>query len=256
MPINPVHLALTERRRGADRGGLRQRRDRDELPGGGLGSASQHDRDAGGRPGTCSATAWSSCRTAACSSTAATCSTTRFTASRATPSSIRPRALHRRAEHGARPLVPDVDGARRRPRHDILRIERDGRHEHGGRDLHRRVRMEPPSIAAGWTPPLYPRMHLMPDGSVFYSGSGRGSRIFNPATHDVVGGRRHHELRRHAHIRHVGAAAADAGERLRAARHDLRRRQPGNGDHRDHRSVRAHAALAVRAADVAGRGSR
>ncbi len=35
---------------------------------------------------------------------------------------------------------------------------------------------------AGWTPPLYPRMHLLPNGSVFYSGSGRGSRIFNPST--------------------------------------------------------------------------
>ena len=37
----------------------------------------------------------------------------------------------------------------------------------------------PPS-AAGWTPPLYPRMHLLPtDGNVLYSGSGTGSRIFN-----------------------------------------------------------------------------
>jgi len=36
---------------------------------------------------------------------------------------------------------------------------------------------------AGWTPPLYPRMHLMPDGRVFYSGSGTGSRIFDPSTH-------------------------------------------------------------------------
>jgi hypothetical protein len=36
--------------------------------------------------------------------------------------------------------------------------------------------------AAGWTPPLYPRMHLLTDGRVLYSGSGRGSRIFNPAT--------------------------------------------------------------------------
>src|SRR2546425_2306486 len=33
--------------------------------------------------------------------------------------------------------------------------------------------------AAGWTPPLYPRMHLLPNGNVFYSGSGPGSRIFN-----------------------------------------------------------------------------
>ena len=36
--------------------------------------------------------------------------------------------------------------------------------------------------AAGWTPPLYPRMHLLPDGTVLYSGSGTGSRIFNPST--------------------------------------------------------------------------
>jgi hypothetical protein len=40
-----------------------------------------------------------------------------------------------------------------------------------------------PEYAAGWTPPLYPRMHLISDGRVFYSGSGRGSRIFNPTTH-------------------------------------------------------------------------
>ena len=36
--------------------------------------------------------------------------------------------------------------------------------------------------AAGWTPPLYPRMHLLPNGTVLYSGSGTGSRIFNPST--------------------------------------------------------------------------
>lgn len=37
-------------------------------------------------------------------------------------------------------------------------------------------------FAAGWTPPLYPRMHLNTDGRVFYAGSGRGSRFFNPTT--------------------------------------------------------------------------
>ena len=37
-------------------------------------------------------------------------------------------------------------------------------------------------FAAGWTPPLYPRMHLLPNGNVFYSGSGTGSRTFNPST--------------------------------------------------------------------------
>jgi Domain of unknown function (DUF1929)/PKD domain len=37
-------------------------------------------------------------------------------------------------------------------------------------------------FAAGWTPPLYPRMHLSTDGRVFYSGSTRSSRFFNPST--------------------------------------------------------------------------
>jgi chitodextrinase len=40
---------------------------------------------------------------------------------------------------------------------------------------------------AGWTPPLYPRMHLLPDGTVFYSGSGTGSRKFNPGTKTWTG---------------------------------------------------------------------
>jgi hypothetical protein len=43
------------------------------------------------------------------------------------------------------------------------------------------------AFPAGWTPPLYPRMHLLPDGRVFYSGSGTGSRLFNPATHAWTG---------------------------------------------------------------------
>src|SRR5204863_2462445 len=40
---------------------------------------------------------------------------------------------------------------------------------------------------SGWTPPLYPRMNLLPDGTVLYSGSGAGSRIFNPSTHAWTG---------------------------------------------------------------------
>ena len=39
-----------------------------------------------------------------------------------------------------------------------------------------------PEYPAGWTPPLYPRMHLSTDGRVFYAGSGRESRFFNPVT--------------------------------------------------------------------------
>lgn len=37
-------------------------------------------------------------------------------------------------------------------------------------------------FTAPWTPPLYPRLHLLPNGTVFYSGSTTGSNIFNPAT--------------------------------------------------------------------------
>ena len=39
------------------------------------------------------------------------------------------------------------------------------------------------AFAAPWTPPLYPRMHVLPNGNVFYSGATTGSSLFNPATH-------------------------------------------------------------------------
>jgi hypothetical protein len=35
-------------------------------------------------------------------------------------------------------------------------------------------------IGSPFTPPLYPRMHLLPDGKVFYSGSTAQSRLFDP----------------------------------------------------------------------------
>src|ERR1700730_7088867 len=38
-----------------------------------------------------------------------------------------------------------------------------------------------PAVAAPWTPPLYPRLHLLPNGNVFYSGSTTTSSIFNPS---------------------------------------------------------------------------
>ena len=40
-----------------------------------------------------------------------------------------------------------------------------------------------PAYNAGWTPPLYPRMHLLPDGNVVYTGSGTQTRVFNTTTH-------------------------------------------------------------------------
>ena len=39
-----------------------------------------------------------------------------------------------------------------------------------------------PEYEAPWTPPLYPRMHLLPNGTVFYSGETNSSNIFNPVT--------------------------------------------------------------------------
>src|SRR5215831_1857717 len=39
-----------------------------------------------------------------------------------------------------------------------------------------------PEFTAPWTPPLYPRLHLLPNGTVFYSGSGTSSNIFDPGT--------------------------------------------------------------------------
>ncbi|MEO5753245.1 MAG: galactose oxidase-like domain-containing protein [Chthoniobacterales bacterium] len=35
---------------------------------------------------------------------------------------------------------------------------------------------------AQWTPPLYPRMHLLPNGNVFYDGPNPDAAIFNPTT--------------------------------------------------------------------------
>jgi hypothetical protein len=38
-----------------------------------------------------------------------------------------------------------------------------------------------PEFAAPWTPPLYPRMHLLPNGNLFYSGNTAHSAFFNPS---------------------------------------------------------------------------
>jgi hypothetical protein len=37
-------------------------------------------------------------------------------------------------------------------------------------------------VTAPWTPPLYPRLHLLPNGKVFYSGPTTQSRTFDPST--------------------------------------------------------------------------
>jgi hypothetical protein len=40
-----------------------------------------------------------------------------------------------------------------------------------------------PEYAANWTPPLYLRMHLLPSGKFFFSGSTTNSRLFDPSAH-------------------------------------------------------------------------
>ena len=37
-------------------------------------------------------------------------------------------------------------------------------------------------ITSGFTPPLYPRMHVLPNGKVFYSGPGPNSALFDPSS--------------------------------------------------------------------------
>jgi hypothetical protein len=37
-------------------------------------------------------------------------------------------------------------------------------------------------ITASWTPDLYPRLHLLPNGKVFYSGAQTTSKLFDPST--------------------------------------------------------------------------
>jgi hypothetical protein len=43
-------------------------------------------------------------------------------------------------------------------------------------------------VDAGWTPPSYPRMHVLPDGTVFYSGSSPTSRVFDPSQFPATSG--------------------------------------------------------------------
>ncbi len=37
-------------------------------------------------------------------------------------------------------------------------------------------------VPSAWTPPTYPRMHLLPNGNVFYSGPDPNSHLYNPTT--------------------------------------------------------------------------
>ena len=61
-------------------------------------------------------------------------------------------------------------------------LDGERRHQHHGRNLYRWIGLEP-QYFAGWTPPLYPRMHLLPNGKVFYSGQGTTFGALQPGEH-------------------------------------------------------------------------
>ena len=77
--------------------------------------------------------------------------------------------------------------------------------------------------------PLYPRMHLLPTGHVFYSASSSATLDFDPSNQTwglvawtIYPGRR---SQRRANLRHVGVAPADAAKQLQPQGHDPGRRQ-------------------------------
>ena len=135
--------------------------------------------------------------------------------------------VQRPAEHGRRPLVSHDDDAGQRQRHDVLGTEGHGRHEHDGRNLHARGGMERAS-RGGLDAAALPANASEHRRARLLLGLGPRLAVLQSRDDDVVGGRRHDELRQLAHLRHIGAASAHAGERVSTAGHDLRRQQPGN----------------------------
>ena len=99
-----------------------------------------------------------------------------------------------------------------------------------GGDLHGGLGMES-AVNAGWTPPLYPRMHLLPSGKVFYSGPSATELLFQSLESELEH-RREHETGCDADLWQLGFAAFDAGQQLRPEGIDSGRRKCGDGHHR------------------------
>ena len=103
------------------------------------------------------------------------------------------------------------------------------------------------NAGAGWsaptsvpfTPPLYPRVALLPNGTVFYTGQGSGGNnanayIFNPATGSWTASAPSTRNRSYGSSVLLPLQPPE----LRSSGHELRRRQPGYPDYGDHRSLR------------------
>ena len=70
---------------------------------------------------------------------------------------------------------------------------------------------------AGWAPDLYPRLHLLPNGKSSF-GCAAQVEAFRSCNYHLDHELRHYELRWHAHLWHICAAAADPSQQLRLPR--------------------------------------
>ena len=254
MPINPVHVALMHNGKVLIVAGSGNVATETNF------QAAVWDPESGRfsrsrSPGTCSATAWWCCRRPGVRQRRQPAVRPVLTASRGTRCSTRRPAVFTDVENMAHgrwyPTVTTLGDGR------VMTFS--GLRETGGTntavEIYTRGVGVEPGVPAGWTPPLYPRMHLMPDGR-------SSTPAPEPARGSSIRRRRrgrpscHHQLQRHADLRHVGAAAADAGERLQAARDDLRRRQPGDRDDGNHRPRRRRLRSGSTARRCRSRGSR
>ena len=76
------------------------------------------------------------------------------------------------------------------------------------------------TVGSGWsqpftapfTPDLYPRLHLLPNGKVFYSGAPPVSNLFDPSTNTWDAECRHDKLQRNPRVRKLRSAWPNAGE--------------------------------------------
>ena len=170
---------------------------------------------------------------------------------------VRPgdRRVHGRAEHGARALVSHLttlgDGS-------VMTFS--GLSETGGTNTAVEIYTVgsgwSPEFPAGWTPPLYPRMHLSTDGRVFYAGSTRSSRFFNPSTRTwsaIVATTNYTGTRSYGTSVLLPLTPAN-GYRPRVM--IFGGGNPATRHHGNHRPLRGHAAVGSSARRCRSRGSR
>jgi hypothetical protein len=96
---------------------------------------------------------------------------------------------------------------------------------------------------ATWTPPLYPRLHLLPNGNVFYAGWTTPVADLQHFERYLVGHDRDDQIRQQPNLRFLGPLSLDPREWLNPKSHHLWRRQPFDRHNRNHRPVSLFARL-------------